>query len=64
MLVIVLSVWAAVVLWRLKQSGEAPDPITWGIPGAIWVLLHPRKQAEVEQAEPPPVRPVESEGAP
>lgn len=59
-LVVVLLVWAVVVLARLYQTGEAPDPITWGIPGGLWVLLYPRKQPASEAAEAPTV-PVQEE---
>lgn len=60
-LVVVLLVWAVVVLVRLWKTGEAPDPITWGIPPGLWALLHPRQRAEPQGSA--VAEPAEQEGA-
>lgn len=52
---VVIAVWAAVVLVSLAR-GIVPDAITWGVPGGVWLALHPslpiRRRTGGKEAKP------------
>lgn len=52
-MLVFLAVWSAVVLTELSRS-RLPEPLLWGMPGGLWVLLNPnfRKQPEPVEEKP------------
>jgi hypothetical protein len=59
-ILVVLVVWVAVVGATLLQ-GKLPDAPLLGVPGAIWLALHPPKIGRSEEpaapVTPPPANP-------
>lgn len=52
-MIVALAGWAAVVAAYLLK-GELPDPILLGVPGGLWLALHPPRppwQRRAEQGE-------------
>jgi len=56
-MITVICVWVVVVLVSLIR-GIVPDAITWGVPGAVWLALHPtpRRAPDPPPSTPAPVR--------
>jgi hypothetical protein len=52
-ILVVLVVWVAVVAATLLK-GQLPDAPLLGIPGAIWLALHPPRIGRGEEPAPPP----------
>lgn len=65
-ILVVLAVWVAVVAATLLK-GQLPDAPLLGVPGAIWLALHPPKIGRGSGEPTPPVstdppKPVEGGG--
>lgn len=55
-ILVVLVVWVAVVAATLIK-GQLPDAPLLGVPGAIWLALHPPKIGRGEEVARPPAEP-------
>ena len=52
-MIVVLGVWAIVVVGDWIRTGTIPDPVTWGVPGAIYFTLNPSWPRRTPPSNPP-----------
>lgn len=46
---VVLAVWAVAMVRWVVLEGILPDPVVWGVPGGVVLLLFPQRQDKTSE---------------